>query len=73
MTENTAITSEMSPLVIINLGGIMILQEEDIGVDPILPEKTVDTGIRIEAETFIIIGGLHLVIGSHKSRRAVAG
>ena len=51
----------------------MILQEEDIGVDLILPERTADTGTRIEAETDIIIGGLHLVIESPKWKRVVAG
>lgn len=66
MTETTATAPEMSPLVTINLGGIVILQEEDIGVDLILPEKTADTGSRIEVETVIIIGGLHLAIGSPK-------
>ena len=66
MTEITDNAPEMSPLVTKNLEGIAILQEEDIGVDLILLEKTADTGIRIEAETVIIIGGLHLAIGSPK-------
>ena len=66
MTETTDTAPEMSPLVIINLEGTVILQEEDIGVDLILPEKTAETGILIEAETVIILGGLHLAIGSPK-------
>lgn len=66
MTETIDTAPEMSPLVTKNLEGIVILQEEDIGVDLILPERTADTGTRIEAETDIIIGGIHLAIESPK-------
>ena len=74
MTEPTDITPEMSPLVITNLGGIVIPQEEDIGVDHLLPEMTAVTDITIEAEIVIITEGLPLAIGSlPRSRRVVAG
>ena len=76
MTEPADITPEMSPLVITNLGGTVILQEEDLGgVDPLLPEMTADTDITIEAEIAIIITeGPHHAIGSlPRSRRVVAG
>jgi len=75
VTEPTDITPEMSPLVITNLGGTVILQEEDLGgVDPLLPEMTAVTDIKIEAEIVIITEGPPLAIGSlPRSRRVVAG